>query len=249
VKPVRKLVILSILCTFISACSQVATPVPPPTSIATALPTVTVSIEELTAAVNFQPTLPPSFTPTFTPSVTLTPTPTFTVTSTLTPTTVPDDLLCENFEIISMISSNVTPLAQLNELIRYFIPYDDAFINITVTNLETEEVLADVELEGNEPWTIDFRGRFFPDIAEYERVVSISYRGRNDLCQQIDTFETTPDELGTVTPSLVPDTPTPETTSEIQPTVPHTSTSVMLSVPTQPATDTVPSNPFQFPPR
>lgn len=240
--PLILLVILSI----ISACSRVATPLPPPTFTDAPLPTDTVSSDEMTAAVSFQVTLPASFTPTFTPSVTATATATFTPTATDTPTTIPDDFLCESFRITNSIIGDSMPVSQLGDVVQFFVPYDDVSILLEVIELETGEVIESGTLPGNNPWTLDFRAENFPTVGEYEWVVSLSYNNRDGLCEQRGTFDTTPQDLGT---PIDTGEATAEVTAEMTVEVTESATPIRPVMATEAMTGDTPANNFQFPPR
>lgn len=117
----------------LSACAgAVATPT------ATMLPaaTVTVSSEELTAAVRFRPTLPATFTPTATATATATPTATFTPTVTLTPSIVPESALCEQFAVaLDLPDESVYRLRPV--ALQMVVRYSTVTIRFVVTDAES----------------------------------------------------------------------------------------------------------------
>lgn len=171
----------------------------------TSTPTATVSIAQLTAAATFRPTLPASFTPTFTPTITATPSPTFTPSPTLTTTTVPEDILCDALEVDNTFinEDEQMSLSDVPKVWRVYIPYDTSTIDITVTDSETGDFIANDQLLGGEVWTVDFRAGNFPDAGTYTWTLTISDRGRDGLCEQSNTFETTEDDSVALTPSPV----------------------------------------------
>lgn len=181
----------------------------------TSTPTATVSIAQLTAAATFRPTLPASFTPTFTPTITNTPSPTFTPSPTLTTTTVPEDVLCAALEVDNTFieGEERMSLNDVPKVWRVYIPYVTSVIDITVTDSETGAFIANDQLLGGEVWTVDFRAGNFPDAGSYTWTLTISDRGREGLCEQSNTFETSADDLIALTPA--PTTDTPESTAEV----------------------------------
>lgn len=236
----RKITAIISFMFIISACSQIATPLPLPTTTSTARPTRTVSGEERTAAATFSVrTLPPSFTPTFTATITATPTVTATATATSTATTIPEDTLCAEFSIGYVAGESVS-LDNLENAIQVYLPYQAITISAEIRNLDTGEVVDRGTLPGGQSWTFDFSPAIFPDIATYEWVLTLSDATRSGLCEQRGTFDTSEEDLFTPSPS-------PEATAETTIEASEMTQETTIEAPemTQEATET----PLIFPPR
>lgn len=229
--------LFSMMLLVMSACNTADTS-PTANGTATPVPTQTVSADEMTRAVDFQPTLPASFTPTTTPSETPTPVATDTPTASPTPTPIPEDVLCEDFVTSPAPNSEGVFVDDLNDFLQFYIPYDNVRIILVVTNLETGDIAERAILNGNVIWDAAFIPEFYPDIAEYEWVATLEDGTRLGLCERRGTFDTRADEL--VTPES-----TAEATAELTPELTAEVTAEM----TVESTPEVVRSPVPFPPR
>lgn len=210
----HKIIIVILFMLTISACSQIATPLPLQTARASVRPTRTLSSQEKTEAASYDaPTLPASFTPTFTPSVTSTPTVTATPTATFTPTAIPEEILCEEFSI-GYAAQAVFARDELEDVIQVYLPYSHITISGEVRNLTTDEIVDEGVLQGGQSWTLDFTPAIFPDIASYEWVFTLNDATRTGMCELRGTFETSAEELASPTPEMTAEV-TAESTAEI----------------------------------
>ena len=203
----RQSILIIVFILIMSACSQIATPLPLPTGTATTRPSSTVSNEERTAAAQFVPTEVASFTPTYTPSITATPSNTPTPTSTFTPTAIPEDILCEEFVVSGVIDSRI-PADDREDFVQVFLPYADVTINVETYNTDTGELLIEGSIPGDDVYIFDYSPVEFPDEGNYEWIYTLSDATRSGLCERRGTFDTLEDEV------IPPLFPTPEPTGE-----------------------------------
>lgn len=225
--------LLIMLIFILAACSS---EVIDPTSTATATATSTLSQEDITAAAQFQPTLPASFTPTFTPTITATPTSTFTPTASFTPTPVPEDILCLDFSIAPPFTEGAVPVENYGDLMQFLIPYDNVIIVLEIRNADTGELIDSGTLGGNRGWVLDFANSDYAPNANYEWIASLTDLTREGMCEQTGQFDTFTAEV------------TPEMTVEATPVASPESTAEATSELTEEAIETS-STPIVFPPR
>jgi hypothetical protein len=203
-----KIVVVILLLLGVSACSSAALP---PTLTATPPPTVTVSSDELTAAVQFRATLPPTFTPTATMTATATPTATFTPTVTLTPSVVPESALCEQFAVaIDQPDEAVYRLRPV--ALQLYVRTNSVGIRFAVRDAQTEEVVLQFARPGGRLHLEVLLPFEFPQEGRYIWQATLFDAERNDMCPQGGVFiidktaaSPTPEMTAEVTPELTPE--------------------------------------------
>jgi hypothetical protein len=197
-----RIVLAGLFLIFLSACdNQNASPTPTPTPGAT----YTISAEQITAAATYRRTLPPSFTPTFTPTATFTPSITPTPGMTPTATNIPEAVLCEAF-----VTAIVLPISTASTLLMISLNYD-AMIHLRLIYVETEKVILEGDLPGNNIFQIQFKADDLPYSGEYRWELSLADETRSEVCQRSDVFQIVKPEI---TPELSPEM-TAEATAEL----------------------------------
>jgi len=208
----RQTVVIILFILIVSACSQVATPLPLPTGTATTRPTSTVSNEERTVAARFVPTEVASFTPTFTPTTTATPSNTPLPTATFTPTAIPENILCEDFSVAQLVDSRILE-DNREDFIEVFLPYADINIDVETRNLDTGELVKEGTIPGDHLYLFDYSPAEFPDVGNYEWLFTLSDATRSGMCERRGTFDTREDEV--IAPLSPTPEPSPEATAEL----------------------------------
>jgi|GEM_PF-4625939 len=251
----RHLIFIAIVLVIIMSACNAATPEPS----ATAFMTSTASADEMTQGATLRLTLPASFTPTFTPSITATPTATNTPTATATATIVPEDVLCEEFIASPTVTEDGTYAPDdLEDEILIYLPYNDAIVSVEISNADTGEVLDTGTVTGYFPVYLDLSPEIYPEIGNYEWVMTVEKDGRPGLCERTGTFDTREDELpGFESTAEVTAEAMSEATAEVTVEVTAETTSeprdgIVITVPTEiipENTEETADNRVPFPPR
>jgi hypothetical protein len=147
-----------------------------------------------------RPTLPPTFTPTHTATDLPPPSATFTITPSPTFTPIPQDVLCEDFQVIFDDPDGLLYRAGERLTVMYVLNYPASVQFAAVS----DNYRVDATLPGETLYVLTLDPAKFPISGRYTWTLSLTQGGRSGLCEQGGVWQIDNTPLPTSAPTITP---------------------------------------------